>query len=87
LTRHTEKTKERLVARERLAEPKVVEKTVLNINKKLFGPAFKKNAKVVENALLALSEDQLDKLNADLTANGGCVSEKRRDLTLVARCP
>lgn len=70
LTRHSERTKEKLVARERLDHPQQVRRTVLNINKKLFGPAFKKNAKSVEEALLGFSETELQQLEKDLQANG-----------------
>jgi glycyl-tRNA synthetase len=66
LTKHSERTKERLVARETLAEPRMVEKWTLQIDKKLFGPTFKKDAKLVENYLSALNESELMKLKEEL---------------------
>eukprot|EP00158_Paraphelidium_tribonemae_P009067 Partr_v1_DN28759_c0_g1_i5_m63285 putative Glycyl-trna synthetase len=59
LTRHSERTKVPLVAREKLKEPVTVEKNVLTINKSLFGPAFKKDAKLVEKALTTMTDSQL----------------------------
>ncbi|KAF9331787.1 Glycine--tRNA ligase 1, mitochondrial [Podila minutissima] len=56
LTVHTNKTGEKLVVRERLPEPLVEEKLQLEINKKVFGPRFKKNAKAVEDHLAALEQ-------------------------------
>lgn len=68
LTVHAKRTKEKLVVREQLDEPKVIDKLQLEVNKKVFGPKFKKNAKVVEEALLALSEESLQKLKDELDA-------------------
>jgi glycyl-tRNA synthetase len=59
-----------LVVREQLAEPRTVELWQVEINKKTFGPKYKKEAKAVEGALLALDEAQYAKLAADLEANG-----------------
>ncbi|GAB5585427.1 Glycine--tRNA ligase 1 [Umbelopsis nana] len=68
LTVHAKRTKEKLVVREQLDEPKIIDKLQLEVNKKVFGPKFKKNAKVVEEALLALSEESLQKLKDELDA-------------------
>ena len=76
LTKHSEKTKERLVAREILTEPRIVEKTVVIINKKLFGPTFKKDAKIVETYLTGLSDAQSMELDAKLQKEG-YVSRRR----------
>ncbi|KAF9111211.1 Glycine--tRNA ligase 1, mitochondrial [Mortierella sp. AM989] len=62
LTVHSNKTGEKLVVRERLPEPLVEEKLQLEINKKVFGPRFKKNAKAVEEYLAALEESALEEL-------------------------
>jgi len=69
LTVHSKRTKEKLVVREQLDEPKVIDKLQLEVNKKVFGPKFKKNAKLVEEALLALSEEALQKLKDELDAS------------------
>lgn len=60
LTVHSNKTGEKLVVRERLPEPLVEEKLQLEINKKVFGPRFKKNAKAVEDHLAALDITALE---------------------------
>jgi glycyl-tRNA synthetase len=69
LTVHSKRTKEKLVVREQLDEPKVFDKLQLEVNKKVFGPKFKKNAKAVEEALLSLSDDGLQKLKDELDAS------------------
>ncbi|KAL7753635.1 Glycine--tRNA ligase 1, mitochondrial [Sorochytrium milnesiophthora] len=70
LTRHTERTGQKLVVRQTLAEPRVVTKLVANIDKKVFGPAFKKDAKAVEEALLAMDQLQLTSAQSDLATKG-----------------
>ncbi|KAG0219049.1 glycyl-tRNA synthetase 1 [Mortierella sp. GBAus27b] len=62
LTVHSNKTGEKLVVRERLPEPLVEEKLQLEINKKVFGPRFKKDAKAVEEHLAALDQPALEQL-------------------------
>ncbi|KAK3828235.1 MAG: glycyl-tRNA synthetase [Benniella sp.] len=62
LTVHSNKTGEKLVVRERLPEPLVEEKLQLEINKKVFGPRFKKDAKVLEEHLVALDQPTLEQL-------------------------
>lgn len=81
LTVHSKRTGEKLVVREQLAEPRTVELWQVEINKKTFGPKFKKDAKAVEEALLALSEDQYAQLAKDLEANGtGSVQVNGQDI-------
>lgn len=70
---HTKRTGEKLIVREQLAEPRTVELWQVEINKKTFGPKFKKEAKAVEEALLALSEDQYAQLAKDLETGVGFV--------------
>ncbi|EPB90614.1 glycyl-tRNA synthetase [Mucor circinelloides 1006PhL] len=70
LSVHSKRTGEKLVVREQLAEPRTVELWQVEINKKTFGPKYKKDAKAVEEALMALSEDQYAQLAKDLEANG-----------------
>ncbi|KAL1923592.1 uncharacterized protein VTP21DRAFT_8572 [Calcarisporiella thermophila] len=71
LTMHSRRTKEKLVVRENLPEPLVVERWQLEVNKKVFGPRLKKNAKAVEEALLALEDAQLEALKAQMDSAGG----------------
>jgi glycyl-tRNA synthetase (class II) len=48
LCAHTNATGEKLVARETLSEPIIKDRLVLKINRSKFGPAFKKNAALVQ---------------------------------------
>ncbi|KAF9418778.1 Glycine--tRNA ligase 1, mitochondrial [Podila epigama] len=70
LTVHSNKTGEKLVVRERLPEPKVEEKLVLEVNKKVFGPRFKKNAKAVEDHLASLDVSSLEEYKKAHDENG-----------------
>ncbi|KAI8641817.1 glycyl-tRNA synthetase [Parasitella parasitica] len=70
LTVHSKRTDEKLIVREQLREPHVVECWQVEIDKKTFGPKFKKEAKAVEEALMSLSDDQYAQLSKDLEANG-----------------
>ncbi|KAG0325492.1 Glycine--tRNA ligase 1, mitochondrial [Podila humilis] len=70
LTVHSNKTGEKLVVRERLPEPLVEEKLQLEINKKVFGPRFKKNAKAVEDHLAGLEVPALEEYKKAHDSNG-----------------
>ncbi|BGP14007.1 hypothetical protein JCM10213_005592 [Rhodosporidiobolus nylandii] len=78
LTVHSNKTQNKLVVRQPLKEVRVVERYVATIDKKAFGPLFKKEAKPIEEAIHALSEEQLEvaakelqeKQTATVKANG-----------------
>lgn len=70
LTVHSNKTGEKLVVRERLPEPLVEEKLQLEINKKVFGPRFKKEAKAVEEHLASLNETVLEELKKSHDSTG-----------------
>ncbi|PKI84822.1 glycine--tRNA ligase [Malassezia vespertilionis] len=73
LTMHSKRTKHDLVVQEALKEPKVYQKYLATMNKKVLGPAFKKDAKGIEDAILALSQDQLKTLMHDLDAGSAHV--------------
>ena len=66
LTRHAERTKEKLIARRTLEEPVTVNKLVFQKNGKAFGPAFRKEAKPIEALLMDLSQLQLKELKTFL---------------------
>lgn len=68
LTAHSKKTGEKLVARDRLDTPLVTTKLTVEVVKKVFGPALKKRAGVVEKYLAELDEDDLKKIKTDLDA-------------------
>ncbi|KAK2749866.1 Glycine--tRNA ligase 1, mitochondrial [Myotisia sp. PD_48] len=70
LTVHKNKTGAPLVVREVRAEPLRIEEWQIDIDKKKFGPRFKKDAKSVETAIEALSQDIREKLALDLEKSG-----------------
>jgi len=70
LTVHSKATGVPLLVRERRDEPLKVEEWQVEINKKKFGPKFKKDAKEVENTIEALSQELREKLSLQLNENG-----------------
>lgn len=67
---HKNKTGAPLVVRETRAEPLKVEEWQIDLDKKKFGPRFKKDGKTVEAAIDALSQDLREKLALDLEKSG-----------------
>lgn len=76
LTVHSVKTGNKLVVRQPLKEPRIVDKIVANIDKKAFGPMFKREAKAIEEAILSLSDECLKKAMDELNTKQcvGCLS-------------
>lgn len=70
LSVHAKKTGAPLMVRERLAKPITIEEWQIDLDKKKFGPHFKKDGKTVEAAVEALTQDQREALAQDLTADG-----------------
>ncbi|KAJ5081362.1 glycine--tRNA ligase [Penicillium alfredii] len=70
LTVHKNKTGAPLVVRETRAEPLRIEEWQVDIEKKKFGPRFKKDSKTVEAAVDALSQELREKLSLDLEQSG-----------------
>lgn len=70
LTVHKDKTGAPLVVREPRAEPLKIEEWQVDLDKKKFGPRFKKDGKTVENAIHALTQDFREKLALDLEQKG-----------------
>lgn len=70
LTVHAKKTGQPLCVRETLSEPLVIEEYEIDIDKKKFGPQFKKDGKAVEAALEELTQEMREKLALDLKNNG-----------------
>lgn len=70
LTVHKNKTGAPLVVRETREEPLRIEEWQVDIDKKKFGPLFKKDGKTVEAAIEALSQDLREKLALDLENTG-----------------
>ena len=80
MSAHSRKTNEKLVAREKLNEPILSEKWVLETVGAKFGPAFKKNAVFVKKALEDLrncdgewDEGKLKSLKQELESGNGFV--------------
>lgn len=70
LTVHSARTNEKLVVRQALAEPKVVEEFEVTIQKKKFGPKFRKDAGAVEKFLTSRSQCELEDLAKELSEKG-----------------
>ncbi|PWY85690.1 glycyl-tRNA synthetase [Aspergillus sclerotioniger CBS 115572] len=70
LTVHKNKTGAPLVVRETRAEPLRVEEWQIDLDKKKFGPRFKKDGKSVTAAIDALSQELREKLALDLEQTG-----------------
>jgi glycyl-tRNA synthetase len=70
LTVHQKKTGAPLVVRQARAEPLVIEEWEAELNRKKLGPKFRKDAKAVENAVDALSQELREKLSLDLEKDG-----------------
>ncbi|KAF2463709.1 glycyl-tRNA synthetase-like protein [Lindgomyces ingoldianus] len=70
LSVHMKKTGAPLMVREPRKEPLKIEEYQVDIDKKKFGPKFKKDGKTVEAALEALTQDMREKLSLDLEKEG-----------------
>lgn len=70
LTVHAKKTGAPLMVRERLPKPISIQEWQVELDKKKFGPHFKKDGKAVEAAVEALSQAQLEALAQDLKLDG-----------------
>lgn len=70
LTVHAKKTGAPLFVRERLEKPITIEEWQIDLDKKKFGPKFKKDAKTVESAIEALPQEKRESLALDLSQDG-----------------
>lgn len=70
LTVHAARTKEKLVVRETLDEPIVVEAFEVDFDKKKFGPKFRKDAPKIETFLTTRNQCELEDLAKELSENG-----------------
>ena len=73
LTVHANKTGAPLMVRERLDTPISHEEWVIELDKKKFGPFFKKDGKTVEAAVQAIPQEKREALAKDLESNGKIV--------------
>ena len=69
LSVHSKKTGQSLCVVEKRNEPLRVEEWQIDIDRKKFGPKFKKDGKTIEAAIDALSQDVREKLSLDLRNN------------------
>ncbi|KAL8999988.1 MAG: hypothetical protein Q9169_001233 [Polycauliona sp. 2 TL-2023] len=70
LTVHTKKTGAPLYVRETRNEPLKIEEWQIDIDKKKFGPKFRKDGKAVEAAIEGLGQEIREKLSLDLEKDG-----------------
>ncbi|TVY42966.1 Glycine--tRNA ligase 1, mitochondrial [Lachnellula subtilissima] len=70
LTVHAQKTGAPLMVRQKLETPISITEWVAELNKKLFGPQFKKDGKAVQTAIEALSQEQRETLAPILSRDG-----------------
>ncbi|KAF8628930.1 hypothetical protein AX15_003648 [Amanita polypyramis BW_CC] len=77
LSVHSAKTGHPLVVRQALKEPIVTEKLVAEFNKKEFGRTFKGDAGVIQKAVEAMDESQLQSLKGELSQ--GCTIIKTEE--------
>lgn len=70
LTVHREKTGAALCVRETRPEPLEIEEYEVEIDKKKFGPKFKKDAQAVEEAVRKLSQEMREKMSLSLANDG-----------------
>ncbi|KAF2654266.1 glycyl-tRNA synthetase-like protein [Lophiostoma macrostomum CBS 122681] len=73
LSVHMKKTGAPLMVREPRKEPLKIEEWQVDIDKKKFGPKFKKDGKTVEAAIESLTQDLREKLSLDLEKEGKIV--------------
>ncbi|KAK9479309.1 hypothetical protein V1514DRAFT_328293 [Lipomyces japonicus] len=66
LTVHSKRTNEKLVVRQSLPEPLSIEEFQVELDKKKFGPKFKKDGKRIEEYLTSRSQDELEILASEL---------------------
>lgn len=82
LTVHAAKTKQKMVVQQNLKESRVETRNVVLLEKKVFGPMFKKDAKVVEEAIMAIDDAGLTALAKELLETqyvALCVCERADD--------
>ncbi|KAI1129053.1 glycyl-tRNA synthetase [Nemania abortiva] len=75
LSVHAKKTGASLIVRERLPEPIKVTEWEVDLERKKFGPHFKKDGKAVETALVATTQSQREELAKTLQATGSFTIE------------
>lgn len=75
LTVHSRRTEEALVVRENLPEPLKVEEWQVELDKQKLGPRFRRDAKTVENAVEAFTQQQREEFATALHETGSITVE------------
>ncbi|KAI1256690.1 hypothetical protein MGN70_001815 [Eutypa lata] len=75
LTVHSKQTDKPLLVRQRLDEPRTVQEWEVTLDKKKFGPLFKKDSKSVEAVILASTQECREKWAKELQDAGKAVVE------------
>ncbi|KAI0595602.1 hypothetical protein F4775DRAFT_595210 [Biscogniauxia sp. FL1348] len=75
LTVHSKQTNKPLLVREKLDTPRTVQEWQVEIEKKKFGPLFKKDGKTIETAILASTQQCLEAWAKELKENGKVLVE------------
>ncbi|KAI0857701.1 hypothetical protein F4860DRAFT_488697 [Xylaria cubensis] len=73
LSVHSKQTEKPLLVRQQLEQPRTVTSWEIELNRKLFGPLFKKNARAVEAVLMAASQEQRESFGKELESTGKLV--------------
>ncbi|TRX88339.1 hypothetical protein FHL15_010777 [Xylaria flabelliformis] len=73
LSVHSKQTEKPLLVRQQLEQPRTVTSWEIDLNRKLFGPLFKKNARAVEAVLMAASQEQRESFGKELESTGKVV--------------
>lgn len=86
LSVHSAKTGAKLVVREALEQPKIEERTIAVLEKKVMGPKFKKAAKIVEDTIMALDQERLDCIGRELQQKGYAILSTYLDQSTELLC-
>ncbi|CCH61850.1 hypothetical protein TBLA_0F03110 [Henningerozyma blattae CBS 6284] len=70
LTVHSKKSNEKMVVKQMLPSPVEITRWEIDINRKLFGPRFRKDSKIIETALLKSTQKELQKYASSLLKDG-----------------
>ncbi|KAI0423572.1 hypothetical protein F5Y09DRAFT_327010 [Xylaria sp. FL1042] len=73
LSVHSKQTEKPLLVRQHLDQPRIITSWEIELNRKLFGPLFKKNARIVEATLMATSQEQRESFAKELESTGKLV--------------
>lgn len=79
LTKHAQRTKKELKAARQLKEPKLVKSINVSQNKQVIGKTFKGDAKLINEFIENLEEEQKEKLMQEMLSNEHVVIKPKED--------